>query len=77
MLNAQFVGYLDIPGKYTVIDSVVFRDSLWLIVKTDAGQEYVLYQVDLETGKATPVNFEMQDDTSYTDERIVTHEHNN
>jgi len=61
MLNAQFVGYLDIPGKYTVIDSVVFRDSLWLIVKTDAGQEYVLYQVDLGTGKATPVNLEMVD----------------
>jgi len=77
MLNAQFVGYLDIPGKYTVIDSVVFRDSLWLIVKTDAGQEYVLYQVDLGTGKATPVNLEMADETSYTNERIITHEHNN
>ena len=63
MMNAQFIGYLDIPGKYTVIDSVIFDGDLFLITKTDAAADsYVLYRVNLETAETTPITVEADDD---------------
>jgi len=60
MLNAQFVGIVDIPGEYKVIDSIMFKDDLILLVEREP-MVYQLYKVNLETAKTTLVEIEHAD----------------
>lgn len=60
MLNAQFVGVLDIEGDYTIVDSIVLKDDLILLVEREP-KVYQLYKVNLETAATTLLEIQHAD----------------